>query len=68
VIAEHIAGDPMNADIRWIKLSRSEISEKMALFDIQVSRKIVKKLLKKHKFVKRKMQRKKSIGKSADRE
>jgi hypothetical protein len=68
VIAEHIAGDPMNADIRWVKLSRSEISEKMASFDIKVSRKIIKKLLKKHKFVKRKMQRKRSIGKSVDRE
>lgn len=68
MIAEHIAGDPMNANIRWVKLSRSEISDKMALFDIKVSRKIVKKLLKKHKFVKRKMQRKRSTGKSADRE
>jgi len=58
----------MNENIRWVKLSRLEISEKMALFDIKVSRKIVKKLLKKHKFVKRKMQRKKSTGKSADRE
>ncbi len=58
----------MNANIRWVKLSRSEISEKMALFDIKVSRKIVKKLFKKHKFVKRKMQRKRSTGKSADRE
>lgn len=68
VIEEHIAGDPMNADIRWVKLSRSEISEKMLSFDIKVSRKIIKKLLKKHKFVKRKMQRKRSIGKSVGRE
>ncbi len=68
MIAEHIAGDPMNDKIRWIKLSRSEISEKMAVFDIKISRKIVKKLLKKHNFVKRKMQRKRSTGKSADRE
>jgi len=68
VIAEHIAGDPMDAKIRWVKLSRSEISEKMASFEIKVSRKIVKILLKKHNFVKRKMQRKKSTGKSLDRE
>jgi hypothetical protein len=58
----------MNADIRWVKLSRSEISEKMGSLGVKVSRKIVKKLLKLHKFVKRKMQRKKSTGKSADRE
>jgi len=68
VISEYIAGDPMNADIRWVKLSRSEISEKMASLGVKVSRKIVKSLLKKHKFVKRKMQRKKSAGKSVDRE
>ena len=68
VIAEHVAGDPMNEKIRWVKLTRAEISEKMKPFGIKVSRHIVKKLLKKHNFVKRKMQRKRSIGKSADRE
>lgn len=68
VIAEYIAGDPMNDKIRWVKLTRSEISDKMKELGIKVSRNIVKKLLKKHKFVKRKMQRKRSTGKSADRE
>ena len=68
VIAEYIAGDPMNEKIRWVKLTRLEISEKMKELGINVSRNIVKKLLKKHQFVKRKMQRKRSTGKSADRE
>lgn len=68
MIAEHIAGDPMNEKIRWVKLTRAEISGEMRNFGINVSRNIVKKLLKKHKFVKRKMQRKRSIGKSAYRE
>jgi len=68
VISDHIAGDPMNSNIRWVKLTRSEISEQMKSLGISVSRNIVRKLLKKHNFVKRKMQRKKSIGKSADRE
>jgi Rhodopirellula transposase DDE domain len=58
----------MNSRIRWVKLTRSEISEKMASLGLNVSRNIVKKLLKKHDFVKRKMQRKRSIGKSSDRE
>jgi hypothetical protein len=58
----------MNEKIRWVKLTRSEISEQMKSHDIKVSRNIVKKLLKKHKFVKRKMQRKRSTGKSAHRE
>jgi hypothetical protein len=68
VIADHIAGDPMNTNIRWVKLTRAEISEEMRKLGVSVSRNIVRKLMKKHKFVKRKMQRKKSIGKSADRE
>lgn len=68
VIAPHIAGDPMNEKIRWIKLTRAEVSEQMREHGIKISRNIVRKLMKKHKLVKRKMQRKKPIGKSADRE
>lgn len=58
----------MNENIRWLKLTRAEVSEKMREHDIKISRNIVRKLMKKHKLVKRKMQRKKPIGKSADRE
>lgn len=68
VIEEHIAGDPMDENIRWLKLTRAEISEKMRVHGAKVSRNIVRKLMKKHKFVKRKMQRKKSIGQFANRE
>lgn len=68
VIDAHIAGDPMNEKIRWLKLTRAEVSEKMREYGIKVSRNIVRKLMNKHKLVKRKMQRKKAIGQSADRE
>jgi hypothetical protein len=68
VISEHIAGDPMNEKIRWVRLTRAEIREGMLFLGVDVSRKIIKKLLKQHNFVKRKMQRKRSIGKSIDRE
>ena len=68
VIAEHIAGDPMNPNIRWVKLTRAEISEKMRQLGVFVSRNVVRKLMRKNKLVKRKMQRKRSGGKSADRE
>jgi DDE family transposase len=67
-IEGYIAGDPMNEKIRWLKLTRAEISEKMKLLGINVSRNIVRKLMKKQDFVKRKMQRKRSIGKSVNRE
>ena len=68
MIAEHIAGDPMNPNIRWVKLTRAEISEKMKQLGISVSRNIVRKLMRKNDLVKRKMQRKRSTGKSVDRE
>jgi len=68
VIAEHIAGDPMDPNIRWVKLTRSEISDQIKQLGISVSRNIVKKLMKKHGFVKRKMQRKRSTRKSIDRD
>jgi hypothetical protein len=58
----------MNEKIRWLKLTRDEVSEKMKIFGINVTRNIVRKLMKKHNFVKRKMQRKRSIGKSENRE
>lgn len=36
MVEEHIAGDPMNEEIRWVKLSRSEIREKLAALGIGV--------------------------------
>jgi hypothetical protein len=68
VISEHVAGDPMNEKIKWVKLTRHEISVTMKKMGISVSRNIVRKLLKKHGFVKRKMQRKTSTGEFQDRD
>jgi len=45
----------MNEEIRWLKLTMQEISNLMELEGISISRNIVRKLLKAHKFVKRKM-------------
>jgi len=68
VIDSHIAGDPMNEKIRWLNLTRAEVSEKMYEQGVKISRNIVRKLMKKHNLVKRKMQRKRPIGQSGDRE
>ena len=62
MIDGHIAGDPMNEEIRWLKLTLQEIADRMKKEGISISRNIVKKLLKKHKFVKRKMLGKISSG------
>ena len=58
----------MNANIRWIKLTRQEIADAMRNYGVVVSRNIVKRLLKKHKFVKRKMLSKIRCGEFADRD
>ena len=57
----------MNQEIHWLKISRTEISEKMKAAGICVSRNIISKLLKKHGFVKRKLQLKRACGQHADR-
>ena len=51
VISAHIAGDPMDEEIKWVKLTRHQISLEMKKLGISVSRNIVRKLLKKHGFV-----------------
>ena len=58
----------MNENIRWIKLTRAQVSEKMRALGVNVSRNIVRRLMKKHKLVKRKMQRKRCIGESTNRD
>jgi len=64
VIEDHIAGDPMNEKVRWVKLTRYQISDAMREKGVKVSRNVIRKFLKKHNLVKRKMQRKRSCGKS----
>ena len=62
VIDDHIAGDPMDEKIRWTNLSQKQIAEKMQQQGIGISVTVVKKLLKKHGFTKRKALKKKPIG------
>ena len=68
MVAEHTAGDPMDEDVKWIKLTRKQICIEMKKKGINVSRNIVKKLLKTHGFVKRKIQRKGATGVFKDRD
>ena len=54
LLKEHTAGDPMNEKIKWTNLSCSDIVTLLAKKGFMVSRNIVRKLLKKHGYVKRK--------------
>jgi len=67
VIDDHIAGDPMNGKIRWTNLSHKKISAKMKNEGIDISVTVVKKLLKRHGFTKRKAVKKTPIGSSKNR-
>ena len=67
VIDDHIAGDPMDEKIRWTNLSHKKIAVKMKDEGIIISVTVVKKLLKKHGFKKRKAFKNKAIGASKNR-
>jgi hypothetical protein len=57
----------MNGKIRWTNLSHKKIAEKMKAAGINISVTVVKKLLKKNGFKKRKALKNKAIGSSENR-
>ncbi len=67
IIKEHTAGDPMDESIKWTNLTRAEIGSLLSKKGFQVSRNIVKKLLKKNGYVKRKALKKKAAGGHVER-
>lgn len=67
IIREHTAGSPMDEEIKWTNLTLVEISELFKEKGMEVSPYIVKQLLKKHKFVKRKMEKSLSMKENKDR-
>jgi len=59
ILKGHTAGDPMDEKVKWTDLTRAEISSLLKKNGFNVSRNIVKKLLKNHGYVKRKAVKKK---------
>ena len=57
ILKNHTAGDPMNPSVKWTNLKRREISEGFAAKGVDVSMHVVKQLLDKHGYVKRKMKK-----------
>lgn len=59
VLQDYTAGDPMDEQVRWTNLSPKEIASKLAdIHHIEVSVTVVKKLLEKHDYRRRKAQKK----------
>ncbi len=68
ILKEHTAGDPMDEKVKWTDLTCNEISKLLIKKKFKVSRNIVRKLLKRNGYVKRKAAKKKAVGKQhADR-
>lgn len=60
VLKEHTAGDPDNENIKWTNLTQEEISKRMKEDGISISCTVVKQLLNKYNYVKRKALKKNS--------
>jgi hypothetical protein len=67
VLKDFTAGDPMDQKIKWTHLTYSEIIEAMSLEGIDISKPIVKKLFKRHNYVKRKAFKNIKLGATENR-
>ena len=54
LLKDHTAGDPMDEKVKWTNLTCAELAKLLAKQGFEVSRNIVRKLLKTHGYVKRK--------------
>jgi hypothetical protein len=66
-LKDHTAGDPQKEEVIWTDLSNKEIRDRLKVAGIIVGKRIVKKLLFKHRYKKRKIQRRHSIEQVANR-
>jgi hypothetical protein len=58
VLRDHTAGDPMRDDVRWTNLTPREIADGLKEeYQVKVSTTVIRKLLKKHNYRRRKAQK-----------
>lgn len=67
IIGENTAGSPMNEDIKWTNLGLKGIAKKFEEKGHNISPYVVKQLLKKHKYVRRKMHKTKTAREAEQR-
>ena len=68
IVKDNTAGSPMDEEIKWTNLGQRAISKAFQERGIGVSEHVVKQLLKKHKYVQRKMQKTKTVKETALRD
>ena len=62
VLKNNTAGDPMNEDIKWTNLNHQQIADQLEeKHGVVVSRKVIRRLLKKHDFRRRKAKKSKTM-------
>jgi DDE family transposase len=67
IVKENTAGSPMDEEIKWTNLGQKGISKAFEKKGYKVSPYVVKQLLKKHKYVKRKMRKTKTVKEAEQR-
>ena len=67
VLKDHTAGDPQRDGIIWTDLSNLDIRQRLKEHGIDLGKSIVKKLLFKHGYKKRKIQRRRTLKKVENR-
>ena len=68
VLREHTAGDPMRLDVRWTNLSLKEMGRRLAEKGTPAGKRVLRQLLKKLGFVKRKAHKTLAMGSHPDRD
>jgi hypothetical protein len=67
ILKDHTAGDPQKEEVIWTDLSKTEIREGLKRAGITVGNRIVNRLLHKHGYKRRKIQRRRSPGQVSNR-
>jgi hypothetical protein len=68
VVRDYTAGDPMKDEVLWTNLAHQEIADQLRNRGLDVSKRIVKQLLKKHHFKTRKARKRLRTGSTPDRD
>ena len=68
IVKEHTAGSPMDETVKWTNLGLKAISKAFQERGYNVSEHVVKQLLKKHKYVQRKMRKTKTVKEAEHRD
>lgn len=68
IVKDHTAGSPMDEEVKWTNLGLKAISKVFRERGYNISGYIVKQLLKRHKYVQRKMQKTKTVKEAEHRD